>query len=118
MTKILQLIGEEPADTYSERVTYTRADILIKNCTILPMTGKNVIKHGMIAIENSEITYVGEEATAPKIAAEGIVDAQDQVAIPGLINCHTHVAMTLFRGIAEDQPLNTWLTETIWPIEA
>jgi len=94
------------------------ANILIQNCTILPITDKGIIRNGVIAIKNSEITYVGEKATAPKITAEKIIDARDRVAIPGLINCHTHLAMTLFRGIAEDQPLSKWLTETIWPLEA
>lgn len=82
------------------------------------MTNKGIIKKGAIAIENSKITYIGKQTTAPKITAEKIVDARNKVAIPGLINCHTHLAMTLFRGIAEDQPLNMWLTETIWPLEA
>ena len=82
------------------------------------MTDERIIKNGVIAIKNNEIIYVGEKATAPKITAEKIVDARDKVAIPGLINCHTHLAMTLFRGIAEDQPLTKWLKETIWPLEA
>ena len=94
------------------------ANILIQNCAILPMTDKAIIKNGVIATKNNKITYVGKQATAPKITAEKIIDAQDKVAIPGLINCHTHLAMTLFRGIAEDQPLDTWLTKTIWPLEA
>lgn len=94
------------------------ASTLIQNCTILPMTDKNIIKNGVIAIKNRKIIYVGNQATAPKITTEKIIDAQDKLAMPGLINCHTHLAMTLFRGIAEDQPLNTWLTETIWSLEA
>jgi len=94
------------------------ANILIQNCIILPMTDERIIKNGVIAIKNSKIIYVGEKVTAPKITAEKIVDARDKVAIPGLINCHTHLAMTLFRGIAEDQPLTKWLKETIWPLEA
>lgn len=94
------------------------ANILIQNCTILPMTNKGLIKNGVIATKNNKITYVGKKTTAPKITAEKIIDAQNKVAIPSLINCHTHLTMTLFRGIAEDQPLNTWLTKTIWPLEA
>ncbi|MDH5449385.1 MAG: amidohydrolase [Candidatus Bathyarchaeota archaeon] len=94
------------------------ANILISNCTIISMTAKGIIENGVIAIKNDEITYVGKQTTAPKITAEKLLDAQGKVAIPGLINCHTHLAMTLFRGIAEDQPLRTWLTDTIWPLEA
>ncbi|MDH5267787.1 MAG: amidohydrolase family protein, partial [Candidatus Bathyarchaeota archaeon] len=51
-------------------------------------------------------------------SAEITIDSKGKVATPGLINCHTHLPMTLFRGIAEDQPLTTWLTQTIWPLEA
>jgi 5-methylthioadenosine/S-adenosylhomocysteine deaminase len=50
--------------------------------------------------------------------AEIKINAKGKVAMPGLVNCHTHVPMTLFRGIAEDQPLDTWLKEAIWPLEA
>lgn len=95
------------------------ADILIYNCTILPMNGKDtIIKNGSIVTEKDRIIYVGRETKAPKIKAEIIIDGRGKVATPGLINCHTHLPMTLFRGIAEDQPLTTWLTQTIWPLEA
>lgn len=94
------------------------ADILIKNCTILPMDGRGIIEDGLIATKNNIITYAGPKTRAPKIEAEKTIDATGMVATPGLINCHTHLAMTLFRGIAEDQPLETWLTKTIWPLEA
>ncbi len=94
------------------------ADILIKNCTILPIDGRGVIEEGLIATKDDLITYAGPRTKAPKIEAEKTIDATGIVAIPGLINCHTHLAMTLFRGMAEDQPLKTWLTKTIWPLEA
>lgn len=95
-----------------------QVDILIANCTIIPMTTTGIIENGLIAIQNDKIAYVGQQTAAPRITAEKLLDAQGQVATPGLINCHTHLAMTLFRGIAEDQPLRTWLTDTIWPLEA
>ena len=102
----------------SSQVIPLEADILIKNCTILPMDGRGIIEDGLIATKNNTITYAGPKTRAPKIEAEKTIDAAGMVATPGLINCHTHLAMTLFRGIAEDQPLETWLTKTIWPLEA
>ena len=94
-------------------------DILIHNCTILPMNRRDtIIRNGLIATKKDKITYVGRETKAPKIKAETTINGKDKVATPGLINCHTHLPMTLFRGIAEDQPLTTWLTQTIWPLEA
>ncbi len=77
-----------------------------------------IIENGSIATEKNKIIYVGRETKAPKIKAETTIDGKGKVATPGLINCHTHLPMTLFRGIAEDQPLTTWLTQTIWPLEA
>jgi 5-methylthioadenosine/S-adenosylhomocysteine deaminase len=82
------------------------------------MNFKGVIENGAIAVKNGKITFIGKADFATNIKAEKTINAKDKVAMPGLINCHTHVAMTLFRGIAEDQPLKTWLKETIWPLEA
>jgi 5-methylthioadenosine/S-adenosylhomocysteine deaminase len=93
------------------------ADILIHNYTILPMDNRGIIKEGLIAIKNGTIIYAGEEAKAPRMKAEKVIDGRGKVAMPGLVNCHTHSAMTLFRGIAEDQPLQKWLKQTIWPLE-
>jgi 5-methylthioadenosine/S-adenosylhomocysteine deaminase len=95
-----------------------KADILIHECTILPMNDKGFIKDGTLAIKDGKITFVGKSESAAGIEAEIQIDAKDKAALPGLINCHTHVPMTLFRGIAEDQPLDIWLKETIWPSEA
>jgi 5-methylthioadenosine/S-adenosylhomocysteine deaminase len=47
-----------------------------------------------------------------------LLDAAGDLVIPGLINAHTHVAMTLLRGLADDKPLDAWLREDVWPVEA
>ncbi|MGB9960147.1 MAG: amidohydrolase [Candidatus Bathyarchaeales archaeon] len=95
-----------------------KADILIYGCTILTMKNREIIKDGAIAIKNSEIVFVGKRASASGIHAEKKINAKGKVAVPGLINCHTHVSMTLMRGIAEDKPLKIWLKNAIWPLEA
>ena len=96
-----------------------QTDIIIHDCLILPMDKKNrTIADGSIAIENGKITYIGKKAKSPSFKGETIIDAHGKIAMPGLINCHTHLPMTLLRGIAEDQPLDKWLRETIWPLEA
>lgn len=61
---------------------------------------------------------MGKEADALSISAEETIDGHGKVAMPGLVNCHTHVPMTVFRGVAEDQEPDSWLSETIWPLEA
>jgi len=78
-----------------------------------------VIEEGFIAIKNGQITHVGKKSRASlSIEATKTIDGKGKVALPGLINCHTHAAMTLFRGVAEDKPLDEWLRKTIWPLEA
>jgi 5-methylthioadenosine/S-adenosylhomocysteine deaminase len=94
------------------------ADILIHGCTILPMNRKRSIENGALAVKDGRIAFVGKNASAGRIVAEAKIDAKGKVALPGLINCHTHVPMTVFRGIADDKPLNVWLEKTIWPLEA
>jgi 5-methylthioadenosine/S-adenosylhomocysteine deaminase len=63
--------------------------------------------------EAGEILEVG-----PDVTAEETIDATDSLVMPGLVNAHTHVAMTLLRGYADDKPLDAWLQEDIWPVEA
>jgi 5-methylthioadenosine/S-adenosylhomocysteine deaminase len=82
------------------------------------MGSKGFINDGVIAMSNGKITFVGKREAAIPMKGEIVVDAKGKVAIPGLINCHTHVPMTLFRGLAEDQPLEVWLNKTIWPLES
>ncbi|MEM3824081.1 MAG: amidohydrolase, partial [Candidatus Bathyarchaeia archaeon] len=93
-------------------------DVLVHGCTVLPMNGKYFIEDGAIAIKGGEIVFVGKASLTTGIKAEKQINAKGKVAMPGLINSHTHAPMTLFRGIAEDKPLNVWLREAIWPLEA
>ncbi|MBE0522926.1 MAG: amidohydrolase family protein [Methanosarcinales archaeon] len=89
------------------------ADILIKNGYVITMDGPP-IKNGCVLIEDSKITYVGKEEKL----AQKVIDANNCVVMPGLINTHTHIGMTLFRGYADDLPLKQWLKDHIWPAEA
>jgi 5-methylthioadenosine/S-adenosylhomocysteine deaminase len=63
--------------------------------------------------DNGTIEAVGEG-----LDGDDTLDADGDLVIPGLVNAHTHVAMTLFRGYADDKPLDAWLQEDIWPVEA
>jgi len=78
-----------------------------------------IIERGFITIKNGQITNLGKKSKASlAVKAEETINGEGKVALPGLVNCHTHAAMTLFRGVAEDQTLDHWLRETIWPLEA
>lgn len=90
-------------------------DVIIKDALIVTMDGqRRVLKNHSIAIENGEIVEISGEI---KGEAEYIINGRRRLVMPGLINAHTHLAMTLFRGTADDVPLMKWLREEIWPIE-
>ena len=85
-------------------------DIVIRNGWILTPDG---LVRGEVAIEDGIITNIGE-----KISANRVIDARNGIVMPGLVNAHTHLGMTLLRGYADDIPLGRWLNEYIWPVEA
>ncbi|MBU4533646.1 MAG: amidohydrolase [Eubacteriales bacterium] len=92
--------------------------ILVRDVDILQVNGTPMIRSGEIAVENNQITAVGPAGCAPKGFKPQIeINGKGLVATPGLINCHTHAAMSLFRGYADDLPLMEWLNNKIWPIE-
>jgi 5-methylthioadenosine/S-adenosylhomocysteine deaminase len=68
-----------------------------------------------IFIEDGEITEISPGCTKP---ADRTINGKDKIALPSLINGHTHAAMTLLRGYADDMPLKKWLEEKIWVLEA
>ena len=93
-------------------------DLVIKNCRILPMVNSRIIDKGLISIKGENISYVGSISDAPVLKAETVIEGDGKLAMPGLVNCHTHLAMTLFRGLAEDAEVDEWLRNIIWPLEA
>ena len=78
----------------------------------------HVYLDGILAIENSQIVYVGQENQEILKQADQIIDYQGAWIMPGLVNCHTHSAMTGLRGIRDDSNLHEWLEDYIWPAEA
>lgn len=80
---------------------------------------KNVLLDGKernIYIEGNQIEAISEAGSTKE--AEFVIEGKDKAAIPGLFNAHTHAAMTLLRGYADDMPLQEWLETKIWPVEA
>jgi len=67
--------------------------------------------------ETGTIVAIGKDAKGA-IDADIIIDGSDRLAVPGLVNTHTHAAMSLLRGYADDMVLQDWLSEKIWPLEA
>lgn len=95
-----------------------RADILITGGTVVTMAGPN-IERGSVAIRDGAIVAVGPSSEVDgQIEAKTVIRAGGMAVVPGFVNAHTHVPMTLFRGIADDRDLMDWLTNYIFPAEA
>jgi len=80
-------------------------------------TNGNAVPHGMSVISKDRLAKVN----VPKEDIQGdstVIDCSDCLLMPGLINCHTHAAMSLFRGLADDLPLVRWLNDYIFPSES
>ena len=89
--------------------------ILIKNALILsPNT--NYKDKQSILIKDDIISEISTEIDEDGV--DKIIDAEGKILLPGLINTHTHLSMTLFRGLADDLSLDSWLNDHIWPMEA
>jgi 5-methylthioadenosine/S-adenosylhomocysteine deaminase len=95
------------------------ADLLIHADWLIPVAQPGVLEQHSIAVSDGRISAIAPRAEAiEQIQAEESITLQGHALIPGLINTHTHSAMTLFRGLADDLPLMTWLHDYIWPAEA
>ena len=89
--------------------------ILIKNAFILnPNNFEN--KKQSLLIKDDFIAEISDDIEDSK--ADKIIDAEGKILLPGLVNTHTHLSMTLFRGLADDLSLDSWLNDHIWPMEA
>ncbi|HEY8561749.1 MAG TPA: amidohydrolase [Pyrinomonadaceae bacterium] len=95
-------------------------DLLIVGGTVVTMDkDRRLIEDGAVAVKDGRIALVGTRAAVTKnLRAKQTIDAAGKVVIPGLINTHTHVPMSLYRGIADDLDLQEWLTKYIFPAEA
>lgn len=96
-----------------------KIDTLIHARWVVPVDGpERVLENHAVAVHLGMIEAVLPSAEARRtFEAEEVIERGSHVLMPGLINTHTHAAMNLMRGIANDMPLMPWLTEHIWPIE-
>jgi 5-methylthioadenosine/S-adenosylhomocysteine deaminase len=96
------------------------ATLVIANGIVVTMdAGGRVLSPGSIAINGADILAVDRpEVIAKTFKAAETIDASGQIVLPGLINTHTHAAMVLYRGLADDLALMEWLQKYIFPAEA
>ena len=96
-----------------------KIDLLIEGDHIVTMDGSSsILQNGSVAIHDGIIIEIGKSETIKKqYKAKIVLQGQNKIVMPGLINGHSHAAMTLFRGIADDYPLFEWLNNYIFPAE-
>ena len=96
------------------------ADLIVYGGWVIPIEPPGAIweQHAVIISGGRIEAIMPRSETSAHYRSDTVRDLNDHVLIPGLVNAHTHAAMNLFRGIADDLPLITWLQQHIWPAEA
>ncbi|MFE0205134.1 amidohydrolase [Streptomyces sp. NPDC058985] len=98
------------------------ADLVITGCTVLVHDDRERIgfeEDTAIVVRDGAVDSVTTAAAAVAgLAAADRIDAHGQVALPGLVNCHTHAPMAALRGLAEDLPTEEWFNDVVWPVES
>jgi 5-methylthioadenosine/S-adenosylhomocysteine deaminase len=91
-------------------------DIVVEGALLVTVDKRGrVLKNHSVGIEDGRIVEIGEKIQGE---AEHTINGSGKLVLPGLVNAHTHLPMTLLRGVADDIPLMSWLQDHIWPIEA
>lgn len=96
-----------------------KADWILHNANVLTMDEDyHIFNKGAVAVRKDSILAVGEEeAILKNYQAENVLDCEGKILLPGLINAHTHIPMTLLRGLADDLRLDVWLMGYMMPVE-
>jgi 5-methylthioadenosine/S-adenosylhomocysteine deaminase len=106
--------------TWSQDSRPQKVDLIVSHGLVVTMDGtRAVYDDGAVAISGDTILAVGPQSTiTAQYAASQTIDAKDKLVLPGFINGHTHVPMTLLRGLHDDVTLDDWLRRYIFPAEA
>jgi 5-methylthioadenosine/S-adenosylhomocysteine deaminase len=117
---IVAIITFAPVAFSQRTVRPRRVDLIVRGGTVVTMDEtRRVIDQGAVVIDKGRIVAVGKTVDLARwFIPSQIIEARGRAVIPGLINGHTHVPMSLFRGIGDDLDLNDWLTRYIFPAEA
>src|SRR5882724_3689839 len=108
------------AGLHAQMAKKEKVDLLVSGGTIVTMDGqRRILEDGAIAVKGDAILALGPRAEIEsKYAAPQTINAKGKLVLPGFINGHTHVPMTLFRGLHDDVTLDEWLRKYIFPAEA
>jgi 5-methylthioadenosine/S-adenosylhomocysteine deaminase len=109
-----------PSATFAQAAKKEKVDLLVAGGMVVTMDReRRVLEDGTVAVKGDAILAVGSRAEIEgKYDGAQRIDARGKLVLPGLINGHTHVPMTLLRGLKDDVTLDVWLTKYIFPAEA
>jgi 5-methylthioadenosine/S-adenosylhomocysteine deaminase len=109
-----------PSVTFAQAAKKEKVDLLVAGGMVVTMDGeRRVLEDGTVAVKGDAILAVGSRAEIEaKYDGAQRIDARGKLVLPGLINGHTHVPMTLLRGLKDDVTLDVWLKKYIFPAEA
>ncbi|MFD7667826.1 amidohydrolase [Streptomyces sp. NPDC059788] len=94
--------------------------MVIEGCTVLvhdDHDGIGFTEDAAIVVRDGCVARIAPARAVADLPAAERIDGRGQVAMPGLVNCHTHAAMVVFRGSAEDLPVEEWFNDRVWPVE-
>lgn len=98
---------------------FIHMDILLKNIDIVSVDSNRFMKNRNIFIQDGYIRWIdASHESHPEIKPDKVIDGKNKIAMPGLVNTHTHSAMTLLRNFADDLALEEWLFKKIFPVES
>ena len=95
-------------------------DLVVENGILLTADKhNNIYEDGVVCVQDKAVVYAASREKAPQFGeAKQKLDAKGGIIMPGLVNSHTHASMSIFRGLADDLPLEEWLTQHMFPAEA
>jgi 5-methylthioadenosine/S-adenosylhomocysteine deaminase len=109
-----------PAALYARpAIARQRVDLIVAHGTVVTMDGtRRILEDGAIAVQGDAIAAIDSSAKIDGMyESSKVIDARGGLVLPGLINAHTHMSMSLFRGLADDLSLDDWLNKYIFPAE-
>ena len=95
------------------------ADLLIINGLVVTLDNqRRIIENGAVAVERNRIAAIGKsDKITREYQADKVIDADGMAVLPGLVDCHVHLAQALIRGCADDVPLIPWLRDYVWVLQ-
>lgn len=120
-SRYLDEMTPSPAQGPAALVAEDRFDLVVTGCAVLvhgPDEEISFAEDAAVLVRDGVVVAVTSAAEAAALDAAERIDGRGTVALPGLINCHTHAPMVALRGVAEDLPADEWFNDWIWPIES